>query len=441
MNDSLQRHTHYYNTYEIREEAFRNSVFSLIPRIYSGPMLFWKDFRRISMEELVQFVEQPVAYITSNPRDCLAFGTGWQVLTAARLCARNQKNGDAAPVEDVAEEYGVSDNLYQPIRTLSGGETVKLALAKTALLASFCQRLTIASPFSWLSRENSVYFEKLYAHYANAGMPIELLALDGEDSSEPYEISGSQRTPLSTPVEFAIIFHNVAVPLSASLNPLQSQGTTARVDDLKHDLRSPCLIIGENGQGKSLVAKALSGAISIHGSAEVASKHHKGPVRLLFQEVITQTLLRSFDGIAASALRNLGENPLPVYDRIFQAYTLNLQDMDSASAELELSAEAEFRSLLEMKALLVAVRLCGRPGALILDEPDWGLNRKSAIAFVLAVISVAHEINIPVLLISHKPWWINIANSSILVQRTSKKMDQHRNYSFRIKLTCEVPRQ
>jgi ABC-type multidrug transport system ATPase subunit len=391
------------------------------------------------MEELLQFVEEPIAYITSNPRDCLAFGTPWQVLTAARLCARSQKIGDASPIEDVAEDYGVIDNLYQPIRTLSGGETVKLALAKTFLLASFCRRLTIASPFSWLSRENGVYFEKLYNHYVNIGLPIELLALDGEDSTEPYEISGTQSQALSAPVEFSIIFNDVTVPLSTSLNPLQPQSTTAGVDDLKEDLLSPCLIVGENGQGKSLVAKALSGAISIQGTAEVTSKHNTGPARLLFQDVITQTLLRSFDGIAASASRIFGENPLQVYDRIFQAYTLNLQEIDNASAEFDLSEVAEFRSLLEIKALLVAVRLCGRPGALILDEPDWGLNRASAIAFVLAVISVAHGLKIPVLIISHKPWWLKITNSSIRLQRTEKEMDKDGNCSFRIKQTCGAP--
>ena len=211
----------------------------------------------------MQFVEHPIAYITSNPRDCLAFGTAWQVLTAARVCARNQKNGGVPSVEDVAEEYGVFENLYQPIRSLSGGETVKLALAKAFLLASFSQRLTIASPFSWLSRENGVYFEKLYTHYINAGLPIELLALDGEDSTEPYDISETQREILSPPVDFSVNFNDVTIPLSSSLNPLQSQKTTARVDDLEHDLRSPCLIVGENGQGKTLIAKALAGAISI----------------------------------------------------------------------------------------------------------------------------------------------------------------------------------
>ena len=100
--------------------------------------------------------------------------------------------------------------------------------------------------------------------------------------------------------------------------------------------------------------------------------------------------------------------------------------------------KADFRSLLEIKALLVAVRLCGRPGALILDEPDWGLNRDSAIAFVFAIIKVAHELNTPVLLISHKPWWYQLANSSIRVQRTDKEMDKDRNYSFQIRLTCGV---
>ena len=304
------------------KRPFGAAFFSLIPRKYSGPKLFWMDFRRISMEELLEFVEQPIAYITSNPRDCLAFGTPWQVLTAARLCARNQKKGDASSVEEVAEDYGVSENLYQPIRTLSGGETVKLALAKAFLFASFSRRLTIASPFSWLSRDNGVYFEKLYTHYVDVGLPIELLALDGEDSTEPYEITGAQHEILSPPVDFSVVFKDVNIPLSSSLNPLQSRNTNAGVDDLEHELRSPCLIVGENGQGKTLIAKALSGAISIQGTAELNPKQNAGPARLLFQDVITQTLLRSFDGIAASAARICEENPLHVYDKIFEAYAL-----------------------------------------------------------------------------------------------------------------------
>jgi ABC-type branched-subunit amino acid transport system ATPase component len=109
--------------------------------------------------------------------------------------------------------------------------------------------------------------------------------------------------------------------------------------------------------------------------------------------------------------------------------------MDNGSAGIEWSGGGDFRSLLEIKALLVAVRLCGRPSALILDEPDWGLSRDSAIALVLAIIKVAHEVSTPILLISHKPWWLNLAKSTINVQRTAKKMHKDQNYSFRIQLT------
>jgi ABC-type glutathione transport system ATPase component len=217
----------------------------------------------------------------------LAFGSPWQVLTAARLCARNQNNGDISSIEEVAENYGVSENLYQPIRTLSGGETVKLALAKAFLYASFSRQLTISSPFSWLSRNNGVYFDKLYSHYVSVGLPLELLALDGEDSIEPHEITESQRENQSPPVDFSVVIRNLTIPLSSSLNPLQSQETKAGVDDLEHELRSPCLIVGENGQGKTLIAKALTGAISIQGTAEVNSKQkthiHSGHGRSKFK--------------------------------------------------------------------------------------------------------------------------------------------------------------
>ncbi|MGD8992765.1 MAG: hypothetical protein PVI00_15015, partial [Desulfobacterales bacterium] len=85
MKEQLKSSTTYFGTYEAREEAFRKGVFALIPRKYAGPKLFWNDFGKITLNELLQFIKQPIAYITSNPRDCLAFGTPWQVLTAATL--------------------------------------------------------------------------------------------------------------------------------------------------------------------------------------------------------------------------------------------------------------------------------------------------------------------------------------------------------------------
>jgi len=438
MQHAVFDSTIYFRTYEEREEAFRSDVFSLIPRKYLGPKLFWKDFKRISLDNLSQLIEKPIAYITSNPRDCLAFGTPWQVLTAAHLCTLNTQQSDIRSVEQLADDFGVYETLFQPIRTLSGGETVKLALAKAYFLSAFTQRLTIASPFSWLSRDNSFYFERLYKHYFDIGLPVKLLALNGEDSSEPHKTSGIGHQSADEPVDFSILLKNVVISLGSSLNPLQEQKTFAKVSDIEGNLRSPCLIVGKNGQGKSLIAKMLCGAIPFQGIAKIEAGANAGPARLLFQDVITQTLLRSFNGITASASAVLGQNPLDLYDRLSHEYRFNLNLLGGQIAESDFCGENEFRSLLEVKALLVAVRLSGLPSALILDEPDWGLSRDSAIALVLAILKIASESGIPVLIISHKPWWHKITNSIIRVQRTAKETDKDGNNSFQIKLTHTV---
>ena len=115
MSATIQLATEYFNSYELREQAFRASVFSLIPRKYSGPRLFWKDFTNVALEELVAFTRQRLAYITSNPRDGLAFGTPWQVLKAAALCARDANQSFGPAVEDVARQFDLVDLLDQPI--------------------------------------------------------------------------------------------------------------------------------------------------------------------------------------------------------------------------------------------------------------------------------------------------------------------------------------
>ena len=435
MKESLLKSTTYFKTYEEREEAFRNTVFSLIPRRYSGPKLFWSDFRRISLNELLKLIEQPIAYITSNPRDCLAFSTPWQVLTAAQLSAQNQKNESTPAVEEIARDFGVHENLFQPIRTLSGGETVKLALAKAYVCSAFSRKLTIASPFSWLSRDNARYFHKLFRYYLDSSIPVELLALIGEDSIEQVDRYDVRQDKLDHAVGFSMLFKNARLLLGSSLNPIQSQDTYAEVDDFNADLMSPCLVVGDNGQGKSLIARVISGAISCHGSAQIDRKDKTGPARLLFQDVINQTLLRSFDAIAASTDESGKTGSHDLYKKILIKYFAYLNGSTTTSTGVEIDSKAEFRSLLEIKTILVAVRLCGQPCALILDEPDWGLNRESAIAFVFAVVDVSHELGTPVLLISHKPWWHTLAKSIIHVSRTAKEMTKDQNYSFRIKLT------
>jgi len=410
--------TRYFRSYEQREEAFRKNVFSLIARKYSGPRLFWKDFVGVSLEELALLTRQPLAYITSNPRDGLAFGTPWQVLRAAALCARRGPRVGVPRVQQVAEEFDVASLLQQPIRTLSGGETVKLALAKAYVSCVHTERLIIASPFSWLSRENEVFFQKLFDHCRRQQIAVELFALEGEDSAEP--VSTEEFTGLldEEPIDFTISFKDLRIPLGSSINPIYSRQTHARVNDFKAHLKSPCLIVGENGQGKSLIAKLLAGAIAFEGQAALTCRDQSGPPRLLFQDVIAQTLLRSYDALADGAIDINGWKPVELCEKLLQQYRARYAGFNALDSQQN-GPVGGFRSLLEIKAMLIAVRLCGQPAALILDEPDWGLPRASAVALVAAVVSVASDLGVPIVLISHKPWWQPMANSTLAVQRTS----------------------
>jgi ABC-type lipoprotein export system ATPase subunit len=433
MKDQLKNSTTYFGTYEEREEAFRRGVFALIPRKYAGPKLFWNDFGKITLNELLQFIKQPIAYITSNPRDCLAFGTPWQVLTAAALRSQSLDKRASVNIPEIAEAFGIMENLYQPIRTLSGGETVKVSLAKSFVVSNSSNRLVIASPFSWLSSENFVYFKDLFYHYLNRGIPVDLLALEGEDSNETLSESFSRVT--NSNVEFSLRLEDLRILLGSSLNPIYSEQTYARVENFQRRLSSPCLVIGNNGQGKSLIAKVLAGALSYQGAAEIGTEGKTGPPRLLFQDVITQTLLRSFNAIARSAVCQNMAMPMAFYEKILNGYQMFTKESHSGHTPSEPFKDWGFRSLLEVKAILMAIRLCGKPSAVIIDEPDWGLTRTSAGAFVSAVISVCHELSVPVLLISHKPWWLNLAKSVLRVRRTAKEIEEKGKHSFTINLT------
>jgi hypothetical protein len=69
-----------------------------------------------------------------------------------------------------------------------------------------------------------------------------------------------------------------------------------------------------------------------------------------------------------------------------------------------------------------------------MDEPDWGLRQTSALAFVGAVIRVAHSAGIPVLLISHKRWWRRWAGSGLQIDKTYTEQDEAVPALFRIRV-------
>jgi len=143
-----------------------------------------------------------------------------------------------------------------------------------------------------------------------------------------------------------------------------------------------------------------------------------GTARLLFQEVITQTLLRSFNSLAALPCLNNASEAMGIFEKILTEYSKLYTQSKSKVSTSENGASTASHTLLEIKAILVATRLLEKRCALILDEPDWGLSREASIALVFAIIQVAHELEIPVILISPTPWWHSIAKSIIHIEKS-----------------------
>ncbi len=408
----------YFKTFEQREKAFRQTVHTLIPRKYAGPQLFWKDFTNISSQKLALLVKQPIAWIPSNPRDCLAFATPLQVLTAARLNAIQAQPHSAISISETATDFEIQKLLHQPVRTLSGGETVKVAMAKAHIAASYAHKLAIASPFTWLSEENRIFFEKVRLQFKQKNLPAALFSLEEEDSTQPIQPGDPYEAP-SANIEFTLLFKKVCISLSSSLNLLNSDSFYVYVSDFEKKIISPCLLTGDNGQGKSLLARILSRAIGFQGVAEIRSARCRGTARLLFQDVMTQTLLRTFQSLAVSPQCPDGQNVFKCYDQIVAKFKSAWNKVNLSPPETPRRDAAGAHSLLAIKMMLAAVRLNARPSALILDEPDWGLTRTVAIALVSAIINVAHHQDVPVILISHKPWWRTIGQSRIRVNKTN----------------------
>jgi predicted ATPase len=391
----------YFATYEALEIAFRERIADLVPRFHAGTRSFWEDFQRLYHQPQTARLGDD-AYITSNPRDCLAFGTPFQVLQGAWLSAPRSRITPGA----VADRFGLTGHLHQSIRSLSGGETVRLALAKAYLLAERATRLTVASPFSWLSLDHWTIFQNLIERYRSCDTALELFALEGEDSRAPV---ARREGPPPDPVAFTWRLDALRLDLGTLLDRLHDRPVWAGVDPVEETLASPCLLCGDNGQGKSLIAKVLASAIPFRGRVTMTGTDGPLQARLLFQDVLNQTLMRSMGQLTP---RGDADRVARVYDEVLAG----MRDSGPRSEEALLPFAERQRisdplSLLEIKILLTARRLIDPRAVFIMDEPDWGLSRSDALAFVASVVDVAHARAVPVMLISHKPWWQNLACS------------------------------
>jgi ABC-type branched-subunit amino acid transport system ATPase component len=258
--------------------------------------------------------------------------------------------------------------------------------------------------------------------------------LTGEDSDHPIGADDPWQFPAKPGIAFDLSFRDVRWQLSSGAVDFFGPKTSATLADTRQELLSPCLLVGENGEGKSMLARLLARSLAFKGSVHLNPDLDKRPIHLLFQDVIAQTLLRSFRQIAGVSSKANSETSqvLATYRRLGLWVDRFLDG--SVSLDAPYRSEAFYPTLLQTKLLLTAVRLCRNPGLLILDEPDWGLSRAQAIAFLAATLRTAHDLEIPLMLISHKPWWLSIARSCLRISKELSygKGDNNPQLHFRL---------
>ncbi len=392
--------TRYYATCREREKAFTAMVKGMLPARISGPRSFWRDFNRL-LKQQAPF-DLPVVHIPADPRHCLAFNSPRQVLQAAALTCPGQQEDRTATITRAATGFGLDQIIDRPVRCLSGGEAAKTALAKAWIKAATGRPLVMASPSGWLSQTNSGLLDKVVRRYTNAAIPVTIMAMEGENDSEPFQ----PRPGLEPGPALKLEAKNLEISLGRPLNTLAGASSFCHLADIRTVLPSPCLVSGDNGQGKSLLAKALAGAVSTCGRLCLECAGKKGPARLIFQDVVIQALMRGCDQILKSGGRLLRQRASAIFRRLESDWMANFSSPPHSPDRL-----------VRIKLALAAVRLASGPPALVLDEPDWGLSRKSAAALAAAIIDQAHKLKIATVLISHKPWWHSLAKSRLEVTK------------------------
>ncbi len=405
-----------------------------IPRLHAGPEQLVRDIVELFKGRPVSrngAGHQPI-YILSNPSDGFVYQNGLQELQAAAIVASRGSTKDHTSIAiRSAERFELSaENLAQPITTLSGGESVKLSLAKAHLLRAITEQMVVSSPLTWLSAENKHLFYQLVDDFGDHSSVI-LLIMAGENDT-----TGAPQETTPSKITFTVKSEGLSVNLGDTNNEY-ALTRTAYFGDTNEALLSPCLVIGDNGSGKSLFCKVLAGAQPYDGVVQLKCKENAGRARLIFQDAIAQTMARGRELLLHEPCCSIEHSAEKTFHELMNSLSARLatprgQGAPTGNAPIPLKE----MSLLMAKLNLIAYRISRCPPLIILDEPDWGIPRDIAIALVRSTIDIAHARDIPIVLVSHKPWWTTICNSILRIRRAHKS-NVNSSASFEIAMARE----
>lgn len=365
---------------------------------------------------------QRAIIVPLDPTGFLSFPTLRQEFDLAR--SPGDPRYETLSIEQIGVQFGFElSQLDQPIFSLSGGERTRGAIAKACLLLHSADSLVLCSPTHWLHLNSYSYLHQLLSLADELRKPVTLFLLDGDDLNAVAHSSSSMRTAVpGRQVSWFLNGSAFRIQLLNNSEPT-SRDRIFQVNLMAlHDveLRSPTVLVGKNGAGKSLLAKCLSDIVRTSEPIAAKSKYGLGPSRLMLQDTLSHLFRRAISQ-HPSRIFEFDQEGKKKVDAIFstlsQECRKRLWSSKPEDAHL-VGPEAEPRTLFQAKLALIAERLVYSPPLLILDEPSWGLSVRQADALINVVVDYCHERDIPIAIIAHdRPNLKQYANSAICVER------------------------
>lgn len=334
-----------------------------------------------------------------------------ELLLAAAHCTTGYSNDEIRAM--IANLTGLPrEVLARPVTALSGGERMLVSLCKASLLARNRGDLIVCSPFFWLDPGHRPLVNGFLDHHDQSGGAGCLMTLEGEEDSDADQSEESPRQ-----LDWVLMMDHSTVVFPAMSFPRETAETRLEfvLPEKRLALRSPTLISGCNGVGKTTFAKVLAGVLrATDKSPEIACQGFSGKARLLMQDTIVQLFAQSPVGHLERVFRHdkaRGELARSLFTNMQSECAKALFSVDPG---LTVGDSNTPSTVFQAKLALTAERLISKPPLLILDEPGWCLSRTAAQVFVREVVRVAHELGIAIALISHQAeWWKGIVAGQI----------------------------